>query len=49
MNRIDSMFAELKKQFGSDAVGALQQSISNLTDRMNTAETEISKRLKIKP
>ena len=48
-NQFNTWFAELKKQFGSDAVGALQQSISNLTDRMNTAETEISKRLKIKP
>ena len=43
------MVRRIKKQFGSDAIGALQQSINNLTDRMNTAETEISKRLKIKP
>lgn len=48
-NQFNTWFAELKKQFGSDAVGVLQQSISDLTDRMNTAETEISKRLKIKP
>ena len=48
-NQFNTWFTNLKKQFGSDAVGVLQQSISDLTDRMNTAETEISKRLKIKP
>lgn len=47
-NQFNTWFEELKKQFGSDAVGALQQSISDLTGRMDTAEMEISKRLKIK-
>jgi hypothetical protein len=47
-NQFNTWFEELKKQFGSDVVGALQQSISDLTGRMDTAEMEISKRLKIK-
>ncbi len=44
-----SWFNNLKTQFSEDAVGTILSSVNDLSERMDIAEEEISKRLKIKP